>query len=31
MDLAHGGDNFQQRDVLRLPAVVLIPGLLMAF
>ena len=30
-DLAHGGDNFQQRDVLRPPAVVLIPGLLMAF
>jgi hypothetical protein len=31
MDLAHGGGNFQQRDALRPPAVVLIPGLLMAF
>ena len=31
MDLAHGGDNFQQRGALRPPAVVLIPGLLMAF
>ena len=31
MDLAHGGDDFQQRDVLRPPAVVLIPGLVMAF
>ena len=31
MDLAHGGDNFRQKDVLRPPAVVLIPGLVMAF
>jgi alpha-1,2-mannosyltransferase len=31
MDLAHGGDNFGQRDALRPPAVVLIPSLLMAF
>ena len=31
MDLAHGGDSFQQRGALRPPAVVLIPGLLMAF
>ena len=27
MDLAHGGDDFRQSDVLRPPAVVLIPGL----
>ena len=26
MDLAHGGDDFRQRDLLRPPAVVLIPG-----
>ena len=31
MDLAHGGDDFRQRDLLSPPAVVLIPGLLMAF
>ena len=31
MDLAHGGESFQQRGALRPPAVVLIPGLLMAF
>ena len=31
MDLAHGGGDFQQSDALRPPAVVLIPGLLMAF
>jgi alpha-1,2-mannosyltransferase len=30
-DLAHGGGNFAQRDGLRPPAVVLIPGLLMSF
>ena len=31
MDLAHGGGNFEQRDALRPPAVVLVPGLVMAF
>jgi len=31
MDLAHGGDDFRQKDLLRPPAVVLIPALLMAF
>ncbi len=30
MDLAHGGDDFAQKDVLRPPAAVLIPGLLVA-
>ena len=30
MDLAHGADDFRHQDVLRPPAVVLIPGLLMA-
>ena len=30
MDLAHGADDFRHEDVLRPPAVVLIPGLLMA-
>jgi hypothetical protein len=30
MDLAHGGDDFRQKDLLRPPAVVLIPALLMA-
>ena len=31
MDLAHGGGNFEQRNVLHPPAVVLIPGLVMSF
>ena len=31
MDLAHGGDDFRQKDLLRPPAVVLIPASLMAF
>ena len=31
MDLAHSGDDFRRSDALRPPAVVLIPGLAMAF
>ncbi len=30
MDLAHGGDHFAQKDLLRPPAAVLVPGLLIA-